>query len=135
APRVAGKSRCPTPSPQPVTPPSVSMRTSSMSMLVRGRPPSIGAAPSITIGRVRTSRWTRGIFLGEGPLDSSDRVPGVMTRERFEQGMTIEQYIDHMSVNRERFVEKLDETTIGPEDHRILARLRTERRGPLRTEG
>jgi hypothetical protein len=51
-----------------------------------------------------------------------------MTRERFEQGMTIEQYIDHMSVNRERFVEKLDETTIGPEDTRLLARLGTVRR-------
>ena len=51
-----------------------------------------------------------------------------MTRERFEQGMTIEQYIDHMSVNRERFVEKLDETTIGPEDTHLLARLGTVRR-------
>jgi hypothetical protein len=51
-----------------------------------------------------------------------------MTRERFEQGMTLEQYIDHMSVNRERFVEKLDETTIGPEDTRLLARLGTVRR-------
>jgi hypothetical protein len=51
-----------------------------------------------------------------------------MTRERFEQGMTLEQYIDHMSVNRERFVEKLDGTTIGPEDTRLLARLGTARR-------
>ena len=51
-----------------------------------------------------------------------------MTRERFEQGMTLEQYIDHMSVNRERFVEKLDGTTIGPEDSRLLARLGTVRR-------
>src|SRR4030095_816420 len=66
--------------------------------------------------------------MGEVPLDSRDRVPGVMTRERCEQGMTIEQYIDHMSFNRERFVEKLDETTIGPEDTRLLARLGTVRR-------
>ena len=51
-----------------------------------------------------------------------------MTRERFEQGMTLEQYINHMSVNRERFVEKLDGTTIGPEDSRLLARLGTVRR-------
>ena len=51
-----------------------------------------------------------------------------MTRERFEQGMTLEQYIDHMSVNRERFVEALDETTIGPEDTRVLARLGKVRR-------
>jgi thiol-disulfide isomerase/thioredoxin len=52
----------------------------------------------------------------------------VITRERFEQGMTLEQYIDHMSVNRERFVEALDETTIGPEDTRVLARLGKVRR-------
>ena len=51
-----------------------------------------------------------------------------MTRERFEQGMTLEQYVDHMSVNRERFVAALDETTIGPEDTRLLARLGTVRR-------
>jgi hypothetical protein len=51
-----------------------------------------------------------------------------MTRERFEQGMTLAQYIDHMSVNRERFVEALDETTIGPEDARVLARLGAVRR-------
>jgi thiol-disulfide isomerase/thioredoxin len=51
-----------------------------------------------------------------------------MTKERFEQGMTLPQYIDHMSVNRERFVEALDETTIGPEDARVLARLGTVRR-------
>jgi hypothetical protein len=51
-----------------------------------------------------------------------------MTRERFEQGMTLEQYIDHMSVNRERFVEALDEATIGPEDTRVLARLGKVRR-------
>ena len=51
-----------------------------------------------------------------------------MTRDRFEQGMTLEQYIDHMSVNRERFVEALDETTIGPEDTRVLARLGAVRR-------
>jgi hypothetical protein len=53
--RVAGKTRWPNASPQPVIPPSVSMRTSSMSMLVRGRPPSIGVGPSISIGRLSTS--------------------------------------------------------------------------------
>ena len=60
--RVAGKMRWPNASPQPVTPASVSMRTSSMSMAVRARPPSIGVAPSITIGRVRTMLSTRVIF-------------------------------------------------------------------------
>ena len=51
-----------------------------------------------------------------------------MTKDRFEQGMTLPQYISHMSVNRERFVEALDETTIGPEDARVLARLGAVRR-------
>jgi len=51
-----------------------------------------------------------------------------MTRERFDQGMTLEQYIDHMSVNRERFVEALEDTTIGPEDTRVLGRLGNVRR-------
>jgi thiol-disulfide isomerase/thioredoxin len=52
----------------------------------------------------------------------------VVTKERFEQGMTLPEYIDHMSVNRERFVEALDETTIGPDDTRVLARLGQVRR-------
>jgi len=52
---VAGKMRCPKPSPQPVTPPSVSTRTSSVSMLVRGRPPCCGSTePSMTIGMLTT---------------------------------------------------------------------------------
>jgi thiol-disulfide isomerase/thioredoxin len=66
--------------------------------------------------------------MGDDPLDGRGRVPGVMTKERFEQGMTLPQYIDHMSVNRERFVEALDETTIGPEDARVLAQLGAVRR-------
>ena len=40
----------------------------------------------------------------------------MVTKERFAQGMTLQEYIDHMSINRERFVEALEETTIeGPE--------------------
>jgi len=57
-----------------------------------------------------------------------------MTKERFEQGMTLSQYIDHMSVNRERFVEALDETTIEPEDTRVLPRLGAVRRVLVLTE-
>ena len=52
----------------------------------------------------------------------------MVSKERFEQGMTLQQYIDHMSVNRERFVDALDETTIGPEDTRVLAQLGKVRR-------
>jgi len=40
----------------------------------------------------------------------------MVTKERFAQGMTLQEYVDHMSINRERFVEALEETTIeGPE--------------------
>lgn len=52
----------------------------------------------------------------------------MVTRERFEQGLTLQQYIDHMSVNRERFVEALDEVTIRPDEAQILERLGATRR-------
>jgi len=52
----------------------------------------------------------------------------VVTKERFAQGLTLQQYIDHMSVNRERFVDALDEVTIGPADAQILERLAGTRR-------
>ena len=47
----------------------------------------------------------------------------MVTKERFAQGMTLEQYIDHMSINRERFVEALDETMIGPAEVEVFDRL------------
>jgi hypothetical protein len=52
----------------------------------------------------------------------------VVTKERFEQGLTLQQYVDHMSVNRERFVEALEETTLEPEDTRVLEKLNGARR-------
>ena len=52
----------------------------------------------------------------------------MVTRERFEQGLTLQQYVDHMSVNRERFVDALDEVTIEPADAQILERLAETRR-------
>ena len=52
----------------------------------------------------------------------------VVTKERFARGLTLQQYIDHMSVNRDRFVEALDEITIEPEDARVLERLREARK-------
>jgi hypothetical protein len=58
----------------------------------------------------------------------------VVTRERFEQGLTLAQYIEHMSVNRDRFVEALDEVTIGPDDVRVLDRLGGPRRVLVLTE-
>jgi hypothetical protein len=52
----------------------------------------------------------------------------VVTQERFEQGLTLQQYVDHMSVNRERFVEALEEATLEPEDARVLEKLKDTRR-------
>jgi len=52
----------------------------------------------------------------------------VVTKERFEQGLTLQQYVDRMSINRERFVEALEEATIEPGDTRVLERLDGARR-------
>jgi Thioredoxin len=52
----------------------------------------------------------------------------MVTKERFEQGLTLPQYVEHMSVNRERFVDALDEVTIAPADAKILERLAGARR-------
>ena len=52
----------------------------------------------------------------------------MVSRERFEQGMTLQQYVDHMSVNRERFVEALEDVTIRPDEAQILDRLGSPRR-------
>ena len=58
----------------------------------------------------------------------------MVTKERFAQGMTLAQYIDQMSINRDRFVEALDEITIEPEDARVLERLGAARRVLVITE-
>jgi hypothetical protein len=52
----------------------------------------------------------------------------VVTKERFEQGLTLQQYVDQMSFNRERFVEALEEATVEPDDTRVLAKLNGARR-------
>ena len=52
----------------------------------------------------------------------------MVTKERFERGLTLQQYVDHMSVNRERFVDALDEVTISPADVQILERVGRTRR-------
>jgi Thioredoxin len=52
----------------------------------------------------------------------------VVSKERFEQGMTLQQYVDHMSVNRERFVEALEDVTIRPDEAKILDQLPGTRR-------
>ena len=58
----------------------------------------------------------------------------MVTKERFEQGLTMEHYVDQMSINRERFVEALDATIIEPEEARVLERLGAARRVLVITE-
>ena len=47
----------------------------------------------------------------------------VVTSERFEQGLTLHQYLAQMRMNRERFTRALDAATIHPEGARLLERL------------
>ena len=47
----------------------------------------------------------------------------MVTRERFEQGMTFPQYLDQMGTNKETFVKFLSEIVIRPEDKEALAKL------------
>jgi hypothetical protein len=46
----------------------------------------------------------------------------VVTAERFAQGLTFEEYLDQMTVNRERFVRAFDEAIIKPQDVAVLTR-------------
>jgi thioredoxin family protein len=47
----------------------------------------------------------------------------VVTKERFEQGLTLRQYLDQMQTNRERLARAIEATTVRPEDTRVLERL------------
>ena len=40
----------------------------------------------------------------------------MVTRERFRQGMTWEQYLDQMTTNKESFLKFFDDAKIRPED-------------------
>ena len=51
----------------------------------------------------------------------------MLTKERFAQGLTLEQYLNQMSMNRDRFARALDGITLQPADESMLARL-----GPAR---
>lgn len=50
----------------------------------------------------------------------------MVTRERFEQGMTFQQYVDQMTTNKETFVTFLDEIKIRPADRAALGTLGTK---------
>ena len=57
-----------------------------------------------------------------------------MTKERFAQGLTLDQYVGHMSMNRERFVDAMRRTVIGPAATAVLDRLGRPRRLLIITE-
>jgi len=47
----------------------------------------------------------------------------MVTKERFAQGMTFQQYLDQMGTNKEKFVQLLQEAKIKPEDRAALDKL------------
>ena len=47
----------------------------------------------------------------------------MVTKERFAQGMTVQQYVDQMSMNRERFQRALDGGLVDPSARALLERL------------
>lgn len=58
----------------------------------------------------------------------------MVTKQRFERGLTLERYIAQMTVNQERFVRALERTVIGPADARLLTRLGSPRNVLVITE-
>ena len=46
----------------------------------------------------------------------------MLTRERFTQGLTFPEYLDQMTMNRERYIRALDATVIKPQDVALLTR-------------
>jgi Thioredoxin len=58
----------------------------------------------------------------------------VVTRERFEQGLTAQQYLDQMSVNKERLLRGLDAVGLPGADSGVLHRLGATRRILVITE-
>ena len=47
----------------------------------------------------------------------------MLTKERFAQGMTVQQYLDQMGTNKETFMKFLSEIKIKPEDKTALAQM------------
>jgi Thioredoxin len=58
----------------------------------------------------------------------------MVTKERFEQGMTFQQYLDQMGTNKETFMKFLGELKIRPEDRDALAKLGNKLRVLVITE-
>jgi hypothetical protein len=47
----------------------------------------------------------------------------MLTKERFAQGMTVQQYLDQMGTNKDTFMKFMGEIKINPEDQAALARM------------
>jgi thiol-disulfide isomerase/thioredoxin len=45
----------------------------------------------------------------------------MVTKERFQQGMTFPQYLDQMTTNKEKFLQHLAEVKLGPEEAAVFA--------------
>jgi hypothetical protein len=58
----------------------------------------------------------------------------MVTRERFAQGMTFQQYLDQMGTNKETFVKFLSEIKVRPEDRQALDKLGKKLRVMVITE-
>ncbi len=58
----------------------------------------------------------------------------MLTKERFAQGMTVQQYLDQMGTNKETFLKFLSEIKIKPEDKAALARLGKKLKAMVITE-
>lgn len=44
----------------------------------------------------------------------------MVTKERFKQGMTYQQYLDQMTVNKDKFLQQLAEVQVRPEDRAVF---------------
>ena len=58
----------------------------------------------------------------------------MVTKERFAQGMTLEQYVEQMTVNKERFISALGRVTLDDDDADVLDRLGRTRKVLVITE-
>ena len=58
----------------------------------------------------------------------------MVTQERFAEGMTVRQYMDQMSLNKERFLAALDSTAIAAADVQLQERFAAARRILVITE-
>jgi hypothetical protein len=58
----------------------------------------------------------------------------MLTKERFAQGMTVQQYLDQMGTNKETFLKFLSEIKIKPEDKAALGRLGKKLKAMVITE-